>query len=358
MAEFADYAWRLFVALNWPTKPDERGVPDCSAALGFGPTVWETYKTTDQVFLPNAEDPGPWLDGELGQPPLLYRSKVPTNLPVEQSIRQAVGGWLVAQNGWPTYYQIGIDETSYNYIRRNRYYNADVVSRARSIDFPDDSLEIKAAWRVLEPGESSDDFHTRVADVMIFDDEGNPTGETREVRVGLVGFHAIFKAVGFPQWIWTTFEHRRNAPLNGEETAGTWSYFDAACSGPYCTPNVSPRETGQPFTSPNQITRLAPLAAAVAAANTTWTARPEIASTPFAHYRLISPQWPTAPNDPGQPQGAPTPSTVANITLESYIQPISSCMDCHSTAQVPGNAVKSNHSFLFLFANRPSGGDS
>ena len=79
-----------------------------------------------------------------------------------------------------------------------------------------------------------------------------------------------------------------------------------------------------------------------------------LAGTPFAFYRLISPQWPSDPNDPGNPQGSPTPGTVANLTMESYIQPTSSCMDCHSTARVPNGSIKSNYSFIFLFAQTPN----
>lgn len=40
--------------------------------------------------------------------------------------------------------------------------------------------------------------------------------------------------------------------------------------------------------------------------------------------------------------------------MESYIQPISSCMDCHSTARVPNGNIKTNYSFIFLFAQQPT----
>jgi hypothetical protein len=32
-------------------------------------------------------------------------------------------------------------------------------------------------------------------------------------------------------------------------------------------------------------------------------------------------------------------------------------MDCHSTARVPNNSVKTNYSFLFLFAQSPRQGE-
>src|SRR5208283_4023263 len=41
---FDNFAWRAFVAVNWPSlaDPDQRGVPDRAKALGDpGPRVWE-----------------------------------------------------------------------------------------------------------------------------------------------------------------------------------------------------------------------------------------------------------------------------------------------------------------------------
>lgn len=52
------------------------------------------------------------------------------------AVDQAVGGWLIDQAGNPTYYDISANETSYNYIVANQFYNADVVSKANNIYFP------------------------------------------------------------------------------------------------------------------------------------------------------------------------------------------------------------------------------
>src|SRR5277367_5790617 len=43
-----NFAWRAFIALNWPSRPlaDERGVPDRAKSLGDpGKRVWETFKS-------------------------------------------------------------------------------------------------------------------------------------------------------------------------------------------------------------------------------------------------------------------------------------------------------------------------
>ena len=353
-AAFSDYAWKSFIALNWPAKPDERGVPNPNATLGDpGLTVWQTFKTTGQVFLPGAADPGPWNSGPVVANALQHHSKAPDSLPLPPAIQQAVGGWLTDVESNPTYYEIAIDQTSYNYVRRQQFYNANIVNGAPAVDFPDGSLEVKASWRIMENVDASR-YHTLDTKVMTFDSNGNATGRYVDKTVGLVGMHIVYKAPGFPQWIWATFEHVDNAP-DSADAAGSkkaWSYYNPGCTGDYCEPNVSPVAAHQPFGTPNQVTRITPIRPAVAASNAQW--QQTVSGTPFQYYELISPQWPSDPNDPGNPQGTPTPGTVANVTMESYIQPTSSCMDCHSTARVPSSRIKSNYSFIFLFAQTPA----
>ena len=45
--DFDNFAWRAFIALNWPSLSDSahRGEPDRAKTLGDpGPRVWETFK--------------------------------------------------------------------------------------------------------------------------------------------------------------------------------------------------------------------------------------------------------------------------------------------------------------------------
>lgn len=350
---FAHFAWQQFSALNWPAGRT-RGQPACENALGSsGPTVWQTFKTTDQVFLPDAQDPGPWRRGERLDNVLTLRAKADPSLPVESSVRQAVGGWLTDRNGNPTYYSISLNEASYDYVVENAFYNANTVGQASAVTFPEGALEVKAAWRIMTPQDDESRFLTMDAQVMTYDSQGQSTGQTQAATVGLVGLHLVYKAPGFPQWVWATFEQVDNTDLSH---GGHASYYNPDCSGPYCTPNQSPLTTGQAITVPTQVTRVAPVTDEIAQVNQAW--QRAVAGTVFEHYQLISPQWPADPQDPGNPQGTPTPGTVANVVMESYIQPTSSCMDCHSTARVPGGGVKSNYSFIFLFAERPQGRDA
>lgn len=352
LTEFAEYSWDLFVAANWPVTEGDRGVPDCSQPIGAaGPTVWESYKTVEQIFLAGAKDPGPW-NSPMTTAVLNAHAKAPHHLPLESAIQEAVGGWLIDQQSNPTYYQVAVDKTSYEYVRSHQYYNADVLNGASSVLFPNGALEVKGAWRIMENADASR-YHTMAAQVMTFDGNGNPTGRYEERTVGLVGLHIVYKVSGFPQWMWATFEQVDNAP-DASSPTGAWSYFNSACTGPNCTPNVSPQQGGIPFGTPNPITRVSPIRDEIAAINA--RRQGQLSGTPFQYYQLIAPQWPADPNDPGNPEGSPTPGTVANAVMESYIQPTSSCMACHSTARTPNDRIKTDYSFIFLFAQSPSSG--
>src|ERR1700690_3954906 len=48
-AEAGEFAWRAFIALNWPAA--RRGEPDRRRTFGDpGPRVWETFKSAAETF--------------------------------------------------------------------------------------------------------------------------------------------------------------------------------------------------------------------------------------------------------------------------------------------------------------------
>ena len=145
-------------------------------------------------------------------------------------------------------------------------------------------------------------YHTVAAQVMTFDANGQPTGQYKSATVGLVGLHIVYKAPGFPQWTWATFEHVDNAP-DASSATGTWSYFNPSCTGSFCAPNVSPLVSHAPFGTPNQVTRLSPIRPEITAVNTAWQAR--LNTTPFP---VLSPDRPAVAlrsTEPGQSRRAP-----------------------------------------------------
>lgn len=356
-ADFNRYSWQLFVALNWPAKADDRGVPDCSKAFGSSSdTVWRSYKFVDEVFLPGARNPGPWNSTPPGVvlTNTAKASKVVQASGVLASVMQPVGGWLIDQHGNPTYYQIAIDKTSYDYVVANDLYNADVANEAKDLDFPWGALEIKASWRILTGVDDKSRYLHTTATVETYDADGKTQGTT-QATIGLVGLHVLNKPRGFPQWIWSTFEQVDNvtAPPNGKA-----SYFDPDAPAPDvnkspCAGNRSPctPRPGRTFQTPDPLTRVTPVPAETVAVNT--DAQAALAGTFGQFYELVDTQWPTDPDDPGNPLGTPQPNILANTTMESYIQPTSSCMACHSTAVTGPNRLRADFSFIFIHAYAP-----
>lgn len=362
-ADFDRYSWQLFIALNWPVQAGQRGQPDCNQPLGSpGPTVWQSYKDVNEIFLPNGQDPGPWNSPMSARSLGLINIAALKNTSVVQAVDQAVGGWLIDQHGNPTYYDIAANEVSYDYIVQNRFYDASVVSQARNIAFPAQATEIKAAWRVLTPQDNAARYLTTRAQVAQFDSQGHPTGSTVAATLGLVGLHIIVKAPGYPQWVWSTFEQVDNVP-GGTGSSSPYSYFNA--SAPASSVNQSPctwqqqgdnlictPKPGTTFQTPDPLTRVTPIASDTAAVNSQY--QQNVQQSVLRYYQLVTTQRPLMPDNPSNPLGQPTPALSANVTMESYIQPNSSCMNCHSMATPVNSLYKSDFSYLFKFAKAPA----
>jgi hypothetical protein len=237
---------------------------------------------------------------------------------------------------------------------------------------------LKVSWKILTPEEiAAKTFHMRRALVLM------PPGRKRpclDRTLGLIGFHAVHKTVGRPQWIWTTFEHVKNVPDRDEVAAnklnGPYNFFNASCKSDCPTVNATPPRPWDPSPAfqlrfraddsyKSQIVRETPLTDAAKNMNTIFHSILPPNSV-WQNYVLISTQWPTAfaigctglhsQNAPDpktdflkQPDMtcSPAPAYLANSTLETYSQadskadlpdspavPLatSSCIACHSNA--------------------------
>lgn len=371
--QFDQYSWQLFIALNWPAQDGQRGTPNCSKQPGDpGYTVWQTYKTVSEIFLPGAANPGPWNSPLTARSLGIINIAALKNSSLVNSIDQSVGGWLIDQAGNPTYYDIAANQASYNYIVGNNFYNANVVSKASTINFPNGVIEVKSSWRILTARDNASHYLTQFARVARFNSQGQRIG-VGEAYLGLVGLHIITKVNGYPQWIWSTFEQVENVPpkakVNGQwvdqPVAGTaYSYFNTAA--PAAALNQSPcnwqtqgtqlvcvPKPGTTFQTPNPLDRVTPIADVTGWVNNNYRTNPGLQRSVLKYYQLITTQRPLMPNNPSNPLGQPTPALSANVTMESYIQPNSSCMNCHSMATPVKSPFKSDFSYLFKFANPP-----
>ena len=389
--DFNCLAWQDFIYLIWPAKAGQRGQPNPQARLGArGPTVWESYRTEETVFLPNGVDPGPWqqlqlmatlhpslaqqvADGDVRH--LTSTSKVSRGVlasllregsalpaPVLDSISQAGGGTLYDLNGNPVYYEVSMDQPQYDYIHTNKLYNAyDQVTFARTnvVNLPagadsttPGAIETKAAWKVLSDVEQkSGRFFTAQALLG---------GAKTPVTVGLVGFHAFIVTGG--QGVWATFQQMDNAPVQQPATTGTFNFFNPKCTvaGKPCPYNVKDAD-------PGQVVQIVPYSQSANGLNAYvhYILHQYDAKTPWQYYNLINAQWPlvpkplsglTAPASVPLPNGTPNLSTLLNPVLETFLQskPNMSCLGCHQYATTAATGINQPPyatSYSFMFGN-------
>jgi hypothetical protein len=205
---------------------------------------------------------------------------------VLDSFQQAApNSWLTDQNGNITRYEVRLNEDEFNYVVGNRFYDRTVqASHSGQFNFPTGSnggplgsIELKGAWRVMT--DSDDQSRYLAQDVVIIDSKLDPLtgfedpedgsyltcnaageGPCCVRKMGLVGFHIAHKVKDNPQWVWSTFEHVDNAPIQGEvpDPSIDYSYFSASCpSGDIkCIANENPRDSHIAMTVPVQVERV------------------------------------------------------------------------------------------------------
>jgi cytochrome c len=354
------FSWQGFIALNWPALAGRRGEPDANKPINApGPRVWETWKEEYEVYLKDGARPKPWNDAEpvpSSCDKVFFRTQKIDDVMDSTLQAAAADGTLPAtltdQKGKLVRYEIRLNKVLFDYVVQNQLYNANTQALAKSVNFPDGAILIKAAWREVTPAEAKL-FHTVPACVCDKDKNGKMVN-CRPQRMGLVGLHITQKTPFAPQWVWSTFEQVNN--VAGIAATGALSFNNPSCLN--CavnrqtqrgTPNQIARSITIPGTEPNcadgtqavdNVRRLNDdVRKAMAAAGSV-----------FRYYELVNTQWPVP-----QPSSTPQPETVfsvrpralANTTMESFVQPTSTCMGCHSTARTvnANNFVSSDFSF-------------
>jgi hypothetical protein len=283
-----DLAWEWFIALNMPLT-------------GSAPKLWESWRQTSSVYLPDGQKPPPW--GQTPAPPAAVITQarqqgLNTNLPFHNLDSEVqVDGLALRDKLTPAQnvrYQLLMNPDTFQYVYDNGLYNvngqAALAQNGKPANFPSTSFELKTSWIWIGSNEVydqlKDKFYIVNAYYALVDGSGKPNGLYRVGRAALSGMHIISKPV--PQWLWTTFQNVNDA-----------QYTEAN----------------------NKL----PMSNATKAANDKYRAALKKTGSIFANYQLMGAQWQFA--DP-----AGKPILLANSQIESAFQPSSSCITCHSTA--------------------------
>jgi len=388
---FDNFAWRAFVALNWPALTDvaHRGEPDATRSLGDpGPRVWETFKSRVEVFQRGPDGgaltPAKWAS---------YGGINPCGAGVDNSTKTVASfepyaelnqasftpgkflGPLVAQNGAYTRYEVRINKAEFDSIVDHGWYRRALLPTAEAPGrFNVGSIAVKAAWRILTEADTPAirrRFYVvagaQVTDVAASVAAGKVVCKPSDIA--LVGLHIAIKTQYRPQWIWSTFEHVDNVPPTGvgegrepdaKDANAPYSYNDPGkqqteIAPPPESPSARPVGLGNPPSidpAPSQIIRKHPVNAETMAMNRAYWSLPEIKGTVWSNYMLVTTQWPTvtqppAPDNDGRyfpglriEPGTPVEpyqtgdgnanQNLANVTMEAFSQDSpSSCMACH-----------------------------
>jgi hypothetical protein len=361
------YAWREFIALNWPANPSTCGADLEKTILdSSGPRVWQTWLLGSEVMVANGSKPSAWCPDS--------RKKEPQTFTARDTVL-SVGGVLIDQNGRFSRHETRLNEDVYNYLVTNNLWNKAGQRDAR-IDMPTGpkdllcdgqccgstgAIMVKASWKVLGANDDKSRFYTLQAHLL---DAAQPA------LLGMVGLHIAHKTPSQKKWIWASFEHVDNVTklFNNPRCPQTPVYNPNApvpCTQTCCPPNsqtaardpktnayVELSPAGEPLNRPTQVTRVLRIS------NTLVNKQFQslLKGSVWEHYELVSTQW-------VDHQGNTTPEFAANTTLETFDQgpnppthgklpykPFSphvssSCMKCHATAK---NSAGGSADFSFI----------
>jgi hypothetical protein len=368
---FDIFAWQTFIALNWPANAD--GTPDDSKMIGQPSdhgVVWEHWKHEFDVYTPNGEPP----QDTTGPRPHSLRGTGATVPDIFNETLQAFAGPLVDQNGNFAHYEIRLSEPEVNYVVENNLYyiqgQVEFSQQGNTVAFPrgkfqgpSGAIELKAAWKQLDPQQDIEKrFFTAVGDIVI-DDPAifSKKVDKKDVKLGLVGLHIAAKTDFATQWIWATFEHVDNLQtpslmIDGKPLKPSFNNPDCEIcpvnqqppfNAVIPVPPGSPPKQGQQFNGwdptaqyePTQVSRLIPIPDDKQDLNrqVQFLLRNAVPGNVWQYYELIDTQWPTDPSAPPTPPtpfdpqanpnsitnksgGVPTPVYLTNSTMETYFQ--------------------------------------
>jgi hypothetical protein len=294
-----EYAWRLFVALNWPADPIARRA-DRAAHLGEDmPVVWESWQNAAAVYRSHGADPGAWVIGEAGARPATRDRFETTSLKDLPNARHVVNGvmvpWVDPLASAKRLTEIRMNRPAFDFIRAHELYSVEGQLRAvaaGAVRFPYGVKEVKAKWRPISEAERAR-YHTLLVTLA----------DGTQQLYGLTALHIASKDL--PHWFWATFEHVDNPTLPDSEHWQLDSHDEFACRGGAADCNRYPLHIG-------------------------------LEGTVWQYYRLRGSL--TRFTDPYG-----TARRLANSELETGFQTTASCITCHARASIARRAASNVH---------------
>lgn len=261
----AVFAWKEFIALNWPAVPqtgnrNTRDMPDTSKHFGdpsyTGPLVWHTYRNKVEIFpgaglpagatprlneiklngikylcnydaapqytyAPNANvtsSPNPpWINADensqIGLDHIYAGVADGTAMPLNNEIlfmakaNRAEFNYVCPRGWWTNTNSNKPIQATKAYI--NQHHQDPKPGSTTMVSFPYGTIELKAAWRHLGPKEDASRFYTTKVRYYV---KNAATGkiDPMDETLALLGLHIIQKTPSAPYFIFATFEQADN----------------------------------------------------------------------------------------------------------------------------------------------------
>lgn len=199
--DFYQFSWQWFLAQVSPADPAK-------------PNDDRVFEAKNRVVVPGGGTNQCAKNGVSGRAAAIKALSIRTLKPNDFEQGQADGSPLYDQNGNVLYYSM--------------WYSPEEC-QSTATGFTTGTMEIKTAWRVLPAVDPT--YFTMNATVPVVSAGGATS--TKNVVLGLVGFHLVNWTSQHPEMIWASFEHKANAPLcAGTSTAPAsgWSLTSAAAA--------------------------------------------------------------------------------------------------------------------------------
>ena len=299
-----------FQYVSFPATPNQRGVIDPNGTLGNGPAVWETMKNSTEIYRPLGATPCPWEavcelpDGVT--PPTTQQLQDqfgPTNstwLHFLLSDSMIDGQKITDAHSQFIRFNVRCNQDYFNYVTADAgypLYSTEGQEAARTdpnfnFDFPVNTYEVKAAWRILGKDDVDSRYWTAYG---AYYDEAQVL---QFAKIGLTALHVISHVT--PNWVWMTFEQVDNP-------TATYTYFlgeksERSPIGPNTTTNSAAGRLNEQL---QQLTK----------------------GTKWQYYQVIG--WQADEHDSNG-----EPIVLANANIETYFPQTSSCMSCHAMANI------------------------
>lgn len=380
--DFHQWAWQSFLWLTQTTG---------------GKLRFETFPTVEDVIS------GKDTSGSRGTMRLAVRTqKVDGPPPSLNEVTQADSlGVLVDHGGRATYYAQYVNPLMFEEIIRLQWNNPTVLNEIPpDTEFQTGDVELKASWKIVQPGEDTSRYYVRPAlvDRLVAGPGGTITVDKsappQEVQVALVGLHVVGWVQGHPEAVWATFEQDDNAPDLAPQQSPTapvsdrnWTFYTANTLALNCNQVNTTGLTLDPATQMlkpiTQVCRQFPYGMAAGTKNPNdlqnleaikslnASVKSQLGDDVARNYFEVGAIWTNGDLQPNNDQQANRigSTLLNNSVIETFTQNVQSdnnCFSCHNTLMynpsdpsiqpLQGTNINLSHVILEAYvANQPKG---